>query len=131
MKSPWGPDRELTLDLSAYLMQRHDLLVVVPGQQGAAAPGSAIGNHGKRGSELVVAQGPPGNVVDNLSGDAGRFQCKVNEIFKDGLFYIGPFNCRPLKSNFLSACQPISILDTAVACHPGPPKYIILQSDEI
>ena len=34
IKSSWGPDHELTIDLSAYLMQRRDLLVVVPGQGG-------------------------------------------------------------------------------------------------
>ncbi len=34
LKSFWGRDRELNLNLATYLMQRHDLLVIVPGQGG-------------------------------------------------------------------------------------------------
>ena len=34
IKSFWGANQELSFDLSAYLMQRRDLLVVVPGQGG-------------------------------------------------------------------------------------------------
>ena len=51
LKSFFGPDREMSLDLSAYFIQRRDLLVVVPGQGGGeqvnAGKQKSLGLEGK------------------------------------------------------------------------------------